>query len=66
MIDLASEVPDLAPDENNIRAICLDMRSLNGASENSYEVWAGPPSMGLPSEVNARVRSVTPASTAAR
>ncbi len=54
-----SEVPNIMTDPNGVTDIYLQVRSLNGSSENGYEIWAGPPySAGrewqAPAEVNAR------------
>ncbi len=56
-IDLTQDIPDsITNPANNERIIFLDVTSLSGASNNSFEIWAGPPDYvnTVPSEVNAR------------
>ncbi len=56
-IDLATHTPHMVPDEvTGDRYLYLDVTTISGASENSFELWAGPPAMslGVPSDVNAR------------
>jgi hypothetical protein len=57
-IDLTTDVPGIL--ENPItgdRFLYLDVLAWNGASENAFEIWAGPPiyvDAGVPSDVNMR------------
>ncbi|MBK8906060.1 MAG: hypothetical protein IPM53_33080 [Anaerolineaceae bacterium] len=56
-IDLRTDVPNIVTDlSTGARYIYLDVRAMSGASENGFEIWAGPPSYvsTVPSEVNAR------------
>lgn len=56
-IDLTTDVPGIVQDQStDARYIWLDVRSIYGASENGFEIWAGPPGYvsTVPSEVNAR------------
>ncbi len=60
-IDLTRDVPGILVDPNTgARYIWLDVTALSGASENGYEIWAGPPDYvnTVPSEVNARNRYI--------
>ncbi|HID54461.1 MAG TPA: hypothetical protein EYP41_20785, partial [Anaerolineae bacterium] len=60
-INLNSDVPGIIQDPSTgARYIWIDVTTLNGSSENGFEIWAGPPenSYGIPSEVNARNLSV--------
>ena len=65
-------ISDVLPDPiTGLRTIYLDVTALTGASENGFDVWAGPPSYtvpanpgdpcqgGLPSRVNARNVHIT-------
>lgn len=65
-VDLET-IGDIAADpETGMRSLYLDVTTLSGASENGFDIWAGPPSYtgptnptnpclgGVPSEVNAR------------
>jgi hypothetical protein len=60
VIDLKTEVPGIYVDPNNgLRDIYLQVRGLDGASENGYEFWAGPSpaedsDVIAPSDINAR------------
>ncbi|MBK7895666.1 MAG: pilus assembly protein TadG-related protein [Candidatus Promineifilaceae bacterium] len=56
-IDLTNDVPGIVEDQSTgARYIYLAVRSIYGASENGFEIWAGPPDYvdSVPSEVNAR------------
>lgn len=56
-IDLTSDVPNIVTDQSTgARYIYMDVQSQSGASENGFEIWAGPPTYvdSVPSEVNAR------------
>ena len=56
-IDLTSDVPNIVSDQSTgARYIYMDVQSQSGASENGFEIWAGPPTYvdSVPSEVNAR------------
>ena len=56
-IDLTTDVPGIVEDQStNARYIYLAVRSIYGASENGFEIWAGPPDYvdTVPSDVNAR------------
>jgi hypothetical protein len=56
-IDLTTDVPNILTDaQNGDRYIYLGVTAQSGASENGYEIWAGPPDYvnTVPSEVNAR------------
>jgi hypothetical protein len=60
IVDFNSEVPNIYEDPiTGMKQLFLQVRGYSGASENSYEFWAGPsltqdPSIAAPSEVNAR------------
>jgi hypothetical protein len=61
IIDFDSEVPDIFEDPSTgVKQLFLQVRGFYGASENSYELWAGPSrtqdasNVLAPSEVNAR------------
>ena len=56
-VDLTTDVPNILTDaQTGERYLYLEVTSLSGASENGYEIWAGPPDYVniVPSEVNAR------------
>ena len=56
-VDLTTDVPGILTDgQTGDRYLYLAMTALSGASENGYEIWAGPPNYvnTVPSEVNAR------------
>lgn len=56
-ISLSTDTPDIVVDQSNgNRYINLGVSAISGASENGYEVWAGPPDYinSVPSEANAR------------
>ncbi len=56
-IDITSDVPNIVVDQSTgARYIYMDVETQSGASENGFEVWAGPPIYvnAVPSEVNAR------------
>jgi Flp pilus assembly protein TadG len=56
-IDLTSDVPNIVVDQSTgARYIYMDVETQSGASENGFEIWAGPPTYvnSVPSEVNAR------------
>ena len=60
-IDLTRDIPGILVDPNtNARYIWLDVTALSGATENGFEIWAGPPDYvnTVPSEVNARNRYI--------
>ncbi len=60
-INLDTDVPGIIKDPNTGASyIWIDITAVSGASENGFEIWAGPPenSYGVPSEVNARNLSV--------
>lgn len=56
-ISLALDTPRILRDATTqARYIYLDVTTISGASENGFEIWAGPPSQsqGVPSDGNAR------------
>lgn len=56
-IDLTSDVPGIVANPlTGYRELYLDVTAVSGASENGYEIWAGPPDYinTVPSEANAR------------
>lgn len=56
-INLASQLPNVITDpQTGDRYIYLDITTVSGASENSFEIWAGPPTYvgTVPGDVNAR------------
>ncbi|MCA9980483.1 MAG: hypothetical protein KDD89_06615 [Anaerolineales bacterium] len=56
-ISLSEDTPSILQDAvSGARYIYLDVTTISGASENGFEVWAGPPSEseGIPSEGNSR------------
>ena len=56
-IDLTTDVPNIVEDQSTgARYIYMDVQTQSGASENGFEIWAGPPIYvdAVPSEVNAR------------
>ncbi len=56
-IDLTTDVPNMMVDyATGARYLYLDVQAMSGASENGYEIWAGPPAYvnTVPSEVNSR------------
>jgi uncharacterized repeat protein (TIGR01451 family) len=54
-IDLGTETPDIYVDPvDGSRSLFLDVRGVEGASENGFDLWAGPRYQTVPSEVNAR------------
>ncbi|MBX3056968.1 MAG: PKD domain-containing protein [Anaerolineae bacterium] len=56
-IDLSTELPNVITDpQTGDRTIYLDVTTVSGASENAFEIWAGPPTYTstVPGEVNAR------------
>ena len=56
-IDLTTDVPNIFVDQSTgARYLYLDVQAMSGASENGYEIWAGPPDYisTVPSEVNFR------------
>ena len=56
-IDLTTDVPGILTDASTgDRYVYLDVSTQSGASENGYEIWAGPSDYvnSVPSEVNAR------------
>ena len=54
-IDLSTEVPDIYVNPaSGKRSLFLDIRGVQGASENGFDLWAGPRYQATPSEVNAR------------
>lgn len=61
-IDLTSDLPNIFTDTDGNRYLYLDVTAQSGASENGFQIWAGPSdyvsgangSPILPSEVNAR------------
>ncbi len=56
-MNLASELPNIVTDpQTGDRYIYLDVTTVSGASENAFEIWAGPPSYvsTVPGSVNAR------------
>lgn len=56
-VNLTTDVPNMVIDPvTGARYLYLDVQATSGASENGYEVWAGPPTYvnTVPSEVNAR------------
>jgi len=54
-IDLSTEAPDIYVNPvDNRRNLFLDVRGAEGASENGFDLWAGPRYQTVPGEVNAR------------
>lgn len=57
-IDLNSDIPNIVTDPGTgAKYVYLNVTSLSGASENGFEIWAGPDDYaynGSPSNVNAR------------
>lgn len=56
-IDLTREIPNIVTDaRTGVRFIQLDVTTESGASENGFEIWAGPPNYvdTVPGDVNAR------------
>lgn len=59
-VDQDNEVPRIYADPNtDMRYLYLQVRGLNGGTENGYQVWAGPSNLEesksrVPSEINAR------------
>ncbi len=56
-IDLTQDVPGIVRDQSsNARYIFLDVTTLSGASENGFEIWAGPATYtsSIASDVNLR------------
>lgn len=56
-IDLSREVPNMVTDaRSGVRYIYMDVTTISGASENGFEIWAGPPNYvdSVPGDVNAR------------
>ncbi len=54
-IDLSTEVPGIYVNPSDgKRSLFLDVRGVRGASENGFDLWAGPRYKTTPSEVNAR------------
>ncbi len=56
-IDLRTDVPNIVADQSTgARYIYLDVQAMSGASENGFEIWAGPPTYvnSVPSNVNNR------------
>ncbi|MCL4262462.1 MAG: hypothetical protein KJ069_04575 [Anaerolineae bacterium] len=70
-IDLSGHVPGIVVEAGSgIRYLNLDVTTISGASENGFELWAGPPSYigSVPGQVNERNRYVlnNPASHSSR
>ncbi len=56
-VNLTTDVPNILVDaRTGDRYLYLEVTTLSGASENGYEIWAGPPDYvnSVPSDVNAR------------
>jgi hypothetical protein len=53
VVDLTNELSGITANADGTKSIYLDVRTLSGASENGYEVWAGP-QRSAPSAVNSR------------
>jgi hypothetical protein len=54
-IDLSTETPDIYVNPaDGSRSLFLNVRGVEGASENGFDLWAGPRYINVPSEVNAR------------
>lgn len=54
-ISLSIDTPDILTDPGTgARYIYLDITTISGASENGYQIWAGPPQSGIASDVNLR------------
>ena len=53
-IDLSTGVPDIYVSPDGQRSLFLDVRGVQGSSENGFDLWAGPRYQTVPSEVNAR------------
>lgn len=61
VVDLSSEVPGIykAPGVDSPLNLYLEVRGLDGSSENGYSIWAGPsrtevPEASVPANINAR------------
>ncbi|MCP4359802.1 MAG: hypothetical protein GY796_17480, partial [Chloroflexi bacterium] len=54
-LDLSNDLPNIIPDPlTGSWSVYLDITALEGASNNGFEIWAGPPDLNIPSEANAR------------
>ncbi len=56
-INLSNDVPNIVvEEETGNRYLYLDVTAITGASENGYDIWAGPPDYvsAIPGDVNAR------------
>jgi hypothetical protein len=54
-IDLSTETPNIYVNPaDGSRSLFLNVRGVEGASENGFDLWAGPRYINVPSEVNAR------------
>lgn len=56
-VDLTQDTPNIVTDTTTgDRYLYLDVTGLSGASDNNFEIWAGPPiyTTTVPSDVNAR------------
>jgi hypothetical protein len=54
-VNLTLDTPDILTDPSTgARYIYLDITTISGASENGYQIWAGPPNPGIASDVNLR------------
>ena len=54
-IDLSNDLPNILVDPiTGQRFVYLDVTGLSGASENDFEIWAGPPYYDLPANGNLR------------
>lgn len=56
-VDLTADVPGIIVNPlTGYRELFLDITAVSGASENGFDIWAGPPDYvnSIPSEVNAR------------
>lgn len=61
-IDMSEDVEGILVDQvSRMRYIYLEINTVQGSSENGFEIWAGPPHAhyGLKSEVNARNLQIT-------
>lgn len=54
-LNIANDLPNIITDQaTGNRYVYLDVTASSGASENGYEVWAGPYYPEIPSDVNSR------------
>jgi hypothetical protein len=54
-VNLTTDVPNIVEDPaTGVRYLYLDIQSTSGASENGFELWAGPPMSDYNADVNIR------------